>query len=78
MNNVLISKVTERGQVTLPQSIRRSPAFAGARAVQFTEQNGVVLIQPLTQSADREHAQLLDATMRDWSDPIHDSLFDFS
>lgn len=83
MKNVsTISKITERGQITLPKKIRSLSSFAHARAVAFTESAGVVTIQPVTTPTtnDRttEHATLLDHSMKEWSDTAHDNLFDFS
>ncbi len=81
MKNVsTISKITERGQVTLPKKIRSLRSFAHARAVVFTEHSGIVTIQPITTAHDRttEHATLLDHSLKEWSDTAHDNLFDFS
>lgn len=79
-NGILVSKVTERGQITLPRQIRRSRLFLGARAVAFSQRNGAVVIEPLRGNAAprSEYAVALDRTMRDWADSAHDDLFDLS
>ncbi len=77
--NTAISKITERGQITLPHKMRRSSAFAHARAVIFTQEGDSLRVTALKHKKPAsEHAQILNATMRDWLDPINDDLFDFS
>lgn len=81
MKNVsTISRITERGQVTLPKKIRSLRTFVHARAVEFTERSGVVTIQPVMTARSRatEHMMVLDHALKDWSDKKHDDLFDFS
>ena len=76
-----ISKVTERGQITLPKHLRESGAFAGARAVMFIERGDSLIIEPVkvrSATQNSEHLTLLDATMAAWADPINDNLFDVS
>ena len=75
----LVSKITERGQITLPKRMRDARMFKGARAVQFTEQSGVVVIRPIRHvGTSNDHLSLLDHTMRDWAKKENDDLFDFS
>ena len=79
MNQIpLVSKITERGQITLPKRVRDALFFKGALAVEFTEQVGTVVIRPImrAQQAD-EHFSLLDHTMHNWSKTENDDLFDF-
>jgi bifunctional DNA-binding transcriptional regulator/antitoxin component of YhaV-PrlF toxin-antitoxin module len=79
MNTPVVGKITERGQITLPHKIRESDAFANARAVIFVAEGDSVRITALKapdQIEDR--AAILNHTMKDWLDPAHDNLFDFS
>jgi bifunctional DNA-binding transcriptional regulator/antitoxin component of YhaV-PrlF toxin-antitoxin module len=78
MKDVLaISKVTERGQITLPKRIRDSHYFSGARVVSISEKLGVITITPI-KSVQDEQLEMLDASMRDWADSVNDGLFDFT
>jgi bifunctional DNA-binding transcriptional regulator/antitoxin component of YhaV-PrlF toxin-antitoxin module len=78
MNTVSsISRITERGQITLPKRIRDSHPFSDARAVSISEKNGVITITPIKNTPD-EQISILNAALHDWSDPAHDDLFDFS
>ncbi len=77
MKNVFsVSKITERGQITLPKKIRDSRHFAGARAVSISEKLGVITITPIKSVSD-EQLEMLDASMHDWADSAHDGLFNF-
>ncbi len=74
----LISKITERGQITLPKRMRTARLFRGARAVEFSEHAGVVVIRPITSPRHAsDHTSLLNHTMRNWSAEENDDLFDF-
>ena len=74
----LVSKITERGQITLPKRVRETLLFKGARAVEFTEQMGAVVIRPIVPAPQSdEHRSLLNHTMRDWAKAENDDLFDF-
>ena len=79
MNQVpLVSKITERGQITLPKRVRDAILFKGVRAVEFTEEAGAIVIRPIRPATQvDEHGLLLDHTMRDWAKTENDDLFDF-
>ena len=77
--NVIMSKITERGQITLPKKIREAGPFSDARAVLFSQHGDTVTISPVRESRPHdEHMMLLDTTMNDWSGAGNDDLFDFS
>lgn len=74
-----MSKISERGQITLPKKIRGTALFSGARAVVFKQHANAISIVPVKLTPSQaEHISALNATMRDWSDPSNDNLFDFS
>jgi len=75
----ITSKITERGQITLPKRIRTTSVFSGAHAVEFIEREGALVVRPIkTVARQDDHTALLDHTMHDWADPEHDNLFDFT
>ncbi len=79
MTHVSLGKITERGQITLPKRLRERGAFAGARAVVFIERDGRLLIEPVkttTKTKREDYSDIVDATLADWSNPVHDDLFD--
>ncbi|MEK9153867.1 MAG: AbrB/MazE/SpoVT family DNA-binding domain-containing protein [Patescibacteria group bacterium] len=79
MNSILVSKITERGQITLPKRMRDAQLFRDARAVLFTQAADAVVIHPIKQTAPTDdHLSILDHTMRDWTDAENDNLFDFN
>lgn len=81
MNTVpVMSKITERGQITLPKRFRDAPVFREARAVEFTEGAGTIIIRPVKSPSleGDDYYALLNHTMSDWSDPAHDDLFKFT
>jgi bifunctional DNA-binding transcriptional regulator/antitoxin component of YhaV-PrlF toxin-antitoxin module len=80
MNTVSsISRITERGQITLPKKIRDSRFFAHSRAVSISLHNGVVTLTPIKSAdSENEHLTVLDTTLAGWSDLAHDDLFDFT
>lgn len=72
----LISKITERGQITLPKRVRNTSVFKGARAVEFEELKNSVVIRPIKSVLPlNDHLPLLDHTMRDWANDENDNLF---
>ncbi len=75
----LVSKITERGQITLPKRVRDASIFKGARAVEFEELKGAVVIRPIKSSVYlNDHLALLDHAMHDWASAENDNLFDFN
>ena len=75
----LISKISERGQITLPKRLRETRVFQDAQAVEFEERADALVIRPTKRATrENEHRALLDYTMGDWSHEAHDNLFDFS
>ncbi len=75
----MISKITERGQITLPKHLRDAYVFKNAHAVEFEKIPNAVIIRPVKRTArSDEHGALLDYTLRDWSHPDNDDLFDFT
>ena len=75
----LISKISERGQITLPKRLRETRVFQDAQAVEFEERADALVIRPIKHAApSNEHRALLDYTMGDWSLEAHDDLFDFN
>jgi AbrB family looped-hinge helix DNA binding protein len=74
-----MSKITERGQITLPKQMRLSVRMRGASAVEFVDTPHGVFIRPVRAAAvPDEQTQLFIASMGDWSDPANDDLFDFT
>ena len=75
----MISKITERGQITLPKHLRDTYAFKNARAVEFEKVSNALIIRPVKRTTPSdEHRVLLDYTLRDWSHPDNDDLFNFT
>lgn len=74
-----ISKITERGQITLPKSFRTRGSLRGAHAVEFIETAHGIIIRPMrARVIQDEQTELFAAAMGDWSNPAHDDLFDFT
>ncbi len=76
-NTSTLSRITERGQITLPKKIRDSRHFVGAHAVLISEHEGIVTITPVKKASEEQH-ELLNTAMADWADAEHDELFDFT
>jgi len=72
-----ISKITRAGQITLPKNIRSRGDFARARAVEFVETNGTLVLRPVLAASPilDEDAAVINHTMREWLDAEHDDLF---
>ncbi|MEI6386581.1 MAG: AbrB/MazE/SpoVT family DNA-binding domain-containing protein [Spirochaetota bacterium] len=49
-------KVTTKGQVTIPQEIRRKYGLEASAEVEFAEEDGKVLLRIARQSPSRVHA----------------------
>ena len=76
---VPMSKITERGQITLPKQMRLSPRMQGVHAVEFIDTPQGYVIRPIrTVAPADEQAELFAASMGDWLDPSNDDIFDFS
>ena len=74
-----MSRITERGQVTLPRRLRLSPSMRGARAVEFIESSAGLLVRPVRVApAVDEQTELFAASMGGWMHEAHDDLFDFT
>ena len=74
-----MSKITERGQITLPKRLRETQVFREARAVEFEQLPDAIVIRPVKRATPAdEHRALLDYTLRDWLHPDNDDLFDFT
>lgn len=77
-----ISRITERGQITLPKHVRESALFSDVQAIMFVERNGNVTIEPVRPQTisnhNQTHSQILNTTLAGWEDAAHDDLFDFS
>lgn len=78
MNLTLISKITERGQITLPKRVRDTRLFSEARAVVFEERGHEIVIKPMrTQKklrATNDHWPLAVHSHQDWLDAENDDL----
>ena len=60
-----MSKISERGQITLPKRVRETQLFRGAHAVVFEERGQEIVIQPM-------HARQKIRTANDhWSAVVH-------
>jgi bifunctional DNA-binding transcriptional regulator/antitoxin component of YhaV-PrlF toxin-antitoxin module len=93
MKTALISKITERGQITLPKKMRASPALYGARAVEFMETPHGLTIRAVRSvttapsasfarskkgNTSNEWNEVATASMGDWSKSEDDNIFDMS
>ncbi len=73
-----MSKITERGQITLPKRVRTKGIFRNARVVEFVELPDAIVVRPVQRRANvDEHQALLNHTMKDWLGAEHDNLFSF-
>jgi bifunctional DNA-binding transcriptional regulator/antitoxin component of YhaV-PrlF toxin-antitoxin module len=88
-----ISKITERGQITLPKVFRTSELMRSACAVEFIQSTNELIVRPVMplcmhtdhkkakiglEKKDAEWDTLVSFAMDDWGDKKHDDLFDFS
>lgn len=69
-----LSKVTTKGQATIPQPIRAMLGIAPGDIVGFVATEGHVLLTKLT-AEEYAHYRLIDQTMTEWSSPEDEDHF---
>ncbi|MFO1429711.1 MAG: type II toxin-antitoxin system PrlF family antitoxin [Candidatus Competibacteraceae bacterium] len=68
--NLLVSKVTQKYQATIPAEVRRVLGIGRGDSLAFAIEDGKVLLRRAT-PLDREFANALQSTLEEWSSP-HD------
>lgn len=69
-----LSKVTTKGQATIPLAIRNMLGISAGDVVGFVATEGRVLLTKLTQE-DYAHYRLMDQTMSEWNSPEDEKHF---
>jgi AbrB family looped-hinge helix DNA binding protein len=67
------ARITVKGQLTIPKSVRESLKVAKGDSVVFEEKNGEIIVRKAT-SVDATWAKGIQATLSEWEDEIDDDL----
>ncbi len=71
---MLVSKISGKGQVTLPKKVRESLHARPGDLIEYEVQDGVVLVRRAGPFARSFHAALSD-TLTEWSSPEDEEAF---
>ena len=74
MTTILISKVTRKGQTTIPQSIRAKLDITTGDSVIFVLRGAEVVLQKLT-GLDNAYLQAVEDTLGEWSSVEDDKAY---
>jgi AbrB family looped-hinge helix DNA binding protein len=69
----VVAIVSSKGQITLPQSVRRSLGLHQGDPVLFEEKDGVITLRKRPK-VDASWAAGLSATLSEWEDSLDDDL----
>ncbi len=69
-----ISKLSVKGQITIPKEIRKAIGLQPGDMVSYSVDNGVILLKRLQSFDSRFHAALSE-TMEEWASPDDDEAF---
>ncbi len=69
----VIAIVSSKGQITLPQSVRKSLGLLQGDPVLFEEKEGVIVLRKRPR-VDAPWAAGLSATLSEWEDSLDDDL----
>jgi antitoxin PrlF len=71
--NRITSKITDKGQITLPKPVRESLQVGSGDAVVFEVRKGEALIRKLP-TLDPAWTQAVQTTLSEWEDSLDDEL----
>lgn len=68
-----VARITVKGQLTIPKSVRETLNISKGDAVVFEEKNGEIVIRKAT-AIDAVWARGIQTTLSEWEDNIDDDL----
>jgi len=69
-----ISKLSRKGQITIPKEIRKTAGLKPGDLVAYEAENGVITIKRLERFDSRFHAALSEV-LEEWNSPEDDEAF---
>lgn len=71
---MLTSKLSSKGQVTIPKEVREKVGLHPGDVVVYDVGKDTITIRRVKPPLDKAYYKLLDETLRDWLDPSDDGL----